>query len=97
MEEAARLLNDVEYCKDAYETLDVADGVAILTEWNEFRALDLEKVRVVMNRPLMVDLRNVYKPQEMAAAGFEYLSIGRPAQRPAPEAARRPFLIAEGN
>src|SRR3546814_17238690 len=52
MEEAARLLNDVEYCKDAYETLDGADCVAILTEWNEFRALDLEKVRGLMNRPV---------------------------------------------
>jgi UDPglucose 6-dehydrogenase len=79
--EASRLLN-VEMCKDAYEALEGADGVVILTEWNEFRALDLGRVKSLLKRPLMVDLRNIYKPQSMAAAGFTYVSVGRPTAEP---------------
>ncbi|MEE8439922.1 MAG: UDP binding domain-containing protein, partial [Micropepsaceae bacterium] len=60
--------------------LEDADGVVILTEWNEFRALDLEKVKALLKHPLMVDLRNIYKPKEMMEAGFIYISIGRPPQ-----------------
>jgi UDPglucose 6-dehydrogenase len=84
MEEAARLIKGITFCKDAYETAGGADCVAILTEWNEFRALDLERMRAIMRSPVMVDLRNIYKPAEMAAAGFSYHSIGRPTARPAP-------------
>ena len=62
---------------DAYEALDGADGVVILTEWNEFRALDLAKVKAVLKKPLMVDLRNIYRPAQMAQAGFHYVSVGR--------------------
>ena len=54
-----------------------ADAMAIVTEWNEFRALDLERVKSLLKAPLLVDLRNIYKPDEMAAAGFKYTSIGR--------------------
>ncbi|CCD01495.1 protein of unknown function (plasmid) [Azospirillum baldaniorum] len=64
-----------------------ADCVAILTEWNEFRALDLGRVRGLMRRPVMVDLRNVYAPAAMAAAGFHYCSVGRRDARP--DAAKR--------
>jgi UDPglucose 6-dehydrogenase len=78
MEEAARLLPGVEWAKDAYACMASADCVAILTEWNEFRALDLERVAGLLARPVMVDLRNIYKPAEMREAGFEYHSIGRP-------------------
>ena len=74
--EAKKLL-DVETCKDAYDALDGADGVVILTEWNEFRALDLDRVKALLKRPLMVDLRNIYRPAQMAAAGFTYVSVGR--------------------
>lgn len=59
-----------------------ADGVVILTEWNEFRALDLERVKSLLKAPLMIDLRNIYTPDEMAQAGFAYHSVGRPAQQP---------------
>ena len=59
-----------------------ADALVILTEWNEFRALDLERVRGLLKAPLIVDLRNVYEPDEVAAAGFRYVSIGRPAAAP---------------
>lgn len=78
MAEAGVLLPGVVWCEDAYSTVDDADAVVIITEWNEFRLLDLDRVKASMKQPLMVDLRNIYKPEEMADAGFHYLSIGRP-------------------
>ena len=77
MQEAKKLL-DIEMCGDAYAALKGADGVVILTEWNEFRALDLKRTRELLKRPLMVDLRNIYRPDEMQKAGFSYVSVGRP-------------------
>ncbi|HEX4532605.1 MAG TPA: UDP-glucose/GDP-mannose dehydrogenase family protein [Rhizomicrobium sp.] len=74
--EARKLLN-IETAKDAYEALDGADGVVILTEWNEFRALDLPRVKKLLKTPLMVDLRNIYRPDSMAETGFRYVSVGR--------------------
>ena len=59
-----------------------ADGVVILTEWNEFRALDLVKTKKLLKRPLMVDLRNIYRPQLMADAGYTYVSVGRATVKP---------------
>ena len=79
MHEAQKLLPGVLWCEDAYQALQGADCVAILTEWNEFRALDLKRVKALLARPVMVDLRNVYTPADMAQAGFIYTSIGRPA------------------
>ena len=73
----ARKVLEVETCKDAYEALSGADGVVILTEWNEFRALDLGRVKSLLKRALMVDLRNIYRPAQMAEAGFTYVSVGR--------------------
>ncbi len=78
MKEAAKLLPGVDWAKDAYACMAGADCVAILTEWNEFRALDLERVAGLLSRPVMIDLRNIYKPAEMREAGFEYHSVGRP-------------------
>ncbi|WP_207458396.1 UDP-glucose/GDP-mannose dehydrogenase family protein [Azospirillum sp. SYSU D00513] len=78
MHEAKKLLPGVEWTEDAYGTLAGADCVTILTEWNEFRALDLARVRSLMKRPVMIDLRNIYKPEVMTQAGFAYSSIGRP-------------------
>jgi UDPglucose 6-dehydrogenase len=74
--EAAKHLT-LDFCDNAYEALDGADGVVILTEWNEFRALDLAKVKGLLKKPLMVDLRNIYRPSQMAQAGFHYVSVGR--------------------
>jgi len=74
--EAGRLLN-LELCEDSYAAMDGADGVVILTEWNEFRALDMQRMKALLKRPLMVDLRNIYGPAQMAAAGFTYVSVGR--------------------
>ncbi|MFL5238630.1 MAG: UDP-glucose dehydrogenase family protein [Rhizomicrobium sp.] len=81
MEEARKLL-DVQFCKSAYEALGGADAVVILTEWNEFRALDLKRAKALMNAPVMIDLRNIYRPAQMAEAGFHYVSVGRRSASP---------------
>ena len=78
MTEAKKLLADVTCCADAYSTMAGADALVVLTEWNEFRALDLGRVKSLLRRPVIVDLRNVYNPDEMSAAGFDYTSVGRP-------------------
>jgi UDPglucose 6-dehydrogenase len=76
--EAARLLQGVDFMDGPYEAAAGADALVILTEWNAFRALDLDRLKLLMSRPLVVDLRNVYDPEEMTAAGFAYASVGRP-------------------
>ncbi|HEY4112445.1 MAG TPA: UDP-glucose/GDP-mannose dehydrogenase family protein [Rhizomicrobium sp.] len=78
----ARKQLDVEMCRDAYEAIAGSDAVVILTEWNEFRALDLDRVKSLLKTPLMIDLRNIYRPQQMADAGFRYVSVGRPTVAP---------------
>lgn len=79
MEEATKLLPaTVIYCNDAYSTMPGADCLVLITEWNEFRALDLDRVKSLLKHPALVDLRNVYAPDEMAELGFNYTSIGRP-------------------
>ncbi|MDP9127039.1 MAG: UDP-glucose/GDP-mannose dehydrogenase family protein [Pseudomonadota bacterium] len=77
MKEAKNLLENVQWCGNPYEALDGAHAGVILTEWNEFRALDLERVRASLKEPVIVDLRNVYRPEDMQAAGFRYVSVGR--------------------
>ena len=77
MEEAARLLDGVDFRDGPYDAVQGADAVVILTEWDQFRALDLDRVKMLMNRPLMIDLRNVYRPEDVRARGFTYASIGR--------------------
>jgi len=80
MDEAAKLLPDIQYCSGPYEAITGADVVLILTEWNQFRALDLDRVKLLMSQPIMVDLRNVYSAAELKVRGFAYHSIGRPTQ-----------------
>lgn len=77
MEEAKHLLNDVDYKDGPYDTLDGADAVVIITEWDQFRALDLGRVKSTLKSPIMVDLRNIYPPAEVEAAGLQYTGIGR--------------------
>jgi UDPglucose 6-dehydrogenase len=84
MAEAQKLMPELDYCHDAYETMAGAAALVLLTEWNEFRGLDLGRVKELLASPLVIDLRNIYQPQEMAAAGLSYLSIGRPMHRAAP-------------
>jgi len=79
MTNAAAMIPGVEWVKDAYATLPGADVLVIITEWNEFRALDLARVKAALAQPVIVDLRNIYRPDEMAEAGFDYYSIGRSA------------------
>ena len=77
MHEAKSLLKDVSWCNDAYEAMAGADAVAILTEWNEFRGLDLPRIKSLLKHPIVIDLRNIYNPEEMRDAGFIYSCVGR--------------------
>ncbi|HKO56681.1 MAG TPA: UDP-glucose/GDP-mannose dehydrogenase family protein, partial [Thermoanaerobaculia bacterium] len=77
MENSKAIFEGIEYCDDAYETADGADALVIATEWNAFRALNLERIRKALRRPIVVDLRNVYEPHRMKSEGFEYYSVGR--------------------
>jgi len=78
MKEAAKYLTGpIEWCEDAHDAMEDADAVVILTEWNEFRSLDLKKVKALLRTPLVIDLRNIYKRQDMLKNGFHYVSIGR--------------------
>ena len=84
MENARRHLPaPVEYCQSSYEAAEGADALAIVTEWNEFKLLNLERLRKVMRRPLVFDGRNIYEPERMRRLGFEYHSIGRKPVFPA--------------
>ncbi|MEM7224026.1 MAG: UDP-glucose/GDP-mannose dehydrogenase family protein [Pseudomonadota bacterium] len=83
IEQAKRELSDVAWCEDAYQAMTGAHALVIVTEWNEFRALDLERAKELMAEPVLVDLRNVCSPRDAVAAGFRYSGIGRPV--PAPE------------
>jgi len=82
MAEARKLLDDVVWCDTAYECMGGADALAIVTEWNEFRALDLARVKRLMRQPVLVDLRNIYEAEAVTAAGFTYVCIGRPSHVP---------------
>ena len=77
MTEAKKILEDVTYCDTAFDTLEGADAMVVLTEWNEFRGMDLDRIKSALNQPIVVDLRNVYDPAEMAEHGFSYSCIGR--------------------
>ncbi len=79
MEHGAKELEDIQWCNNAYEVAENADILAIVTEWNEFRALDMERIGTLMAEKTVVDMRNIYKPKDMEKLGFTYISIGRPA------------------
>ena len=78
MHEAKKHLPDITYCTDAYDAMKDADAVVILTEWNQFRNLDTNRIKTLLKTPVMVDLRNVYNPSDMKAEGFSYTCVGRP-------------------
>jgi UDPglucose 6-dehydrogenase len=79
MNEAKKQLPNLDYCDDAYDTMKDADVLVILTEWNSYRSLDLDRVKSLLKAPVFIDLRNIYRPDEMTAAGFRYSSLGRSA------------------
>ncbi|MQW88445.1 UDP-glucose 6-dehydrogenase [Sinorhizobium saheli] len=78
MENARKVIEGMDYARDPYDAASEADAVVIVTEWNEFRALDFERLRTAMKTPLLVDLRNIYRKDEVAKHGFRYASVGRP-------------------
>jgi UDPglucose 6-dehydrogenase len=92
MEGCKPLFPAVIYCENAYETAEGADALVIVTEWNQFRKLELDRLLELLRQPVVIDLRNLYDPEKMAAAGFQYVSIGRPEG--VPEA--RPAIVTAG-
>jgi UDPglucose 6-dehydrogenase len=78
MEQARRELPDIDYFDDPYLCAKGADALVIVTEWVQYRALDLDRLKREMAQPVVIDLRNVYRPEDMAAHGFAYESVGRP-------------------
>jgi UDPglucose 6-dehydrogenase len=80
LEEASRALTGIIPCQDTYETARGADALVLITEWNEFRNLDFAKLKSVMRRPILIDLRNVYEPGRVTQFGFRHVSVGRPTQ-----------------
>ena len=78
MAEAKTMLSDAVWCDNAYDAMQGADAMALVTEWNEFRNLDRERMKSLMEDNHIIDLRNIYDPAEMQEAGFHYTSVGRP-------------------
>jgi UDPglucose 6-dehydrogenase len=95
MEQAKQVLADVTYCRDPYDCVEEADVVVIVTEWEQFRALDLERLRDLMACPVMVDLRNVYRSEDMKKYGFAYTSVGRPPTKQPVNLVGAPVRIGE--
>jgi len=79
IEQARAVLGEVTYCDSAYACAEGADALVIVTEWEQFRALDLARLKRIMARPVVVDLRNIYRPDDMARHGFTYVGVGRPS------------------
>jgi UDPglucose 6-dehydrogenase len=77
MDEAKHFLNGIEYASDEYDAIKDADALVIVTEWNQFRALDMEKVKSLLKAPKIADLRNIYEPADMRELGFDYVGVGR--------------------
>lgn len=82
LEEATKILPKMIPCPDIYGAVEGADALVLMTEWNQFRNLDFERIKKALRRPLFIDLRNVYEPERVAALGFHYVSVGRPARSP---------------
>jgi UDPglucose 6-dehydrogenase len=82
MEQARAALRGVTLFDNAYGCIEGADALVIVTEWNEFRALDLRRAKTLLKSPIIVDLRNIYRGEDMARLGFCYTSVGRPQARP---------------
>jgi UDPglucose 6-dehydrogenase len=75
--EAREILPHIEFASDEYEAVTGADALVFLTEWNQFRALDMERIRNLMKAPRIADLRNIYDPADIREMGFEYMGVGR--------------------
>jgi UDPglucose 6-dehydrogenase len=86
MEEASQLLPGMVPCRDSYDVATGADALILMTEWNEFRNLDFAKLKTIMRKPILIDLRNVYEPSRVTGFGFRHVSVGRPTKDPDPQA-----------
>ncbi len=96
MEEARKVLQGVEFRAGPYDAVEDADVVVIMTEWDQFRALDLDRMKLLMRRPVIVDLRNIYPTDEMRARGFEYSSVGRGSRGQVQERAAKKSVAVSG-
>jgi len=77
IEESKAVLSEVEYGKDAYDAANGSDALVLVTEWNQFRRLDLPRIKELLKTPIFIDLRNVYNPDHMRQLGFHYCGVGR--------------------
>jgi UDPglucose 6-dehydrogenase len=77
MEETAKVISNIQYAEDEYEAVKNADALVIVTEWNQFRALDMKRIRDLMKAPRVADLRNIYEPEDLRKLGFDYVGVGR--------------------
>ena len=82
LEEACQTVSGLVPCKDAYEAAEGADALILMTEWNQFRTLDFERLKTALRQPIFFDLRNVYEPDRVAAFGLRHISVGRPSKAP---------------
>lgn len=82
LEEGSKLLPKITPCTDPYEAAKGSDALVIMTEWNQFRNLEFDRLKTLLHQPVLIDLRNVYEPERVARMGFRYVSVGRPAQPP---------------
>ncbi|HEX5507515.1 MAG TPA: UDP binding domain-containing protein, partial [Pseudolabrys sp.] len=80
MEQAKAVIPNVTFCENAYSCAEGASALVIVTEWEQFRALDLDRLKSIMERPVLVDLRNIYPSEEVIRHGFVYESVGRPRE-----------------
>ena len=94
MEHARAILPEVTYCDSAYACAENADAIVIVTEWEQFRTLDLERLKAIMRRPVMVDLRNIYRPEDVTRLGFVYESVGRRTPKVESHIDPAPMLVA---
>jgi UDPglucose 6-dehydrogenase len=77
MTAARSVLSDVEYCDDEYAAAESSNALVVMTEWNQFRSLDLQRLKQLMREPNLIDLRNIYEPEKVKSAGFKFVSVGR--------------------
>ena len=84
LEEACQTVSGLVPCKDAYEAAQGADALILMTEWNQFRTLDFDRLKTLLRQPIFFDLRNVYESDRVAAFGFRHISVGRPSKAPSP-------------
>jgi UDPglucose 6-dehydrogenase len=77
MHEAKKFIKNVEFAEDTYSAISGADALVFMTEWNQFRSLDLDKIKNLLKTPIIIDLRNIYDPQKLRESGFIYVAVGR--------------------